>query len=90
VSSELSDVSSLEEAAAYLRLSPDKLRRMARAKQIGHIKTGRQYLFPRAAVESYVRDHTVDPLPSGVPPWGVSERSLVRLRREGRERLEHR
>lgn len=78
---DLDDVSSLEEAAEYLKLSPEKLRRMAHAKQVGHIKSGRQYLFPREALETYVRENTVERLPTGVPPWGISEASLRRLRR---------
>lgn len=83
---DLDDVNSLEQAADYLKVTPEKLRRMARAKQVGHVKSGRQYLFPRAALEAYVLAHTIDPLPSGVPPWGLAESSIRRLRQEERKR----
>lgn len=82
----LEDVNSLEQAADYLKVTPEKLRRMARTKQVGHIRSGRQYLFTRSALEAYVKAHTVDPLPTGVPPWGLAESSIRRLRQEERKR----
>jgi len=81
---DLEDVNTLEQAAEYLKVTPEKLRRMAHAKLVGHIRAGRQYLFPREAVETYVREHTVDRLPSSVNAWGISDRSLRRLREEDR------
>lgn len=81
---DLDDVNTLEQAAEYLKLTPEKLRRMAHAKQVGHIRAGRQYLFPREAVETYVREHTIDRLPPSVNSWGISDRSLRRLREEDR------
>lgn len=82
---ELEDVNSLEQAAEYLKVTPEKLRRMARAKELGHIKTGRQYLFPREALEIYVKEHTVERLPPSVNPWGISDRSLRRLQEQDRK-----
>lgn len=76
----LDDVNGLEETADYLHVSIAKLRLMARDREIGHIKTGRTYLFPRAAIEEWVRTHTVTPLPPEVPSWGLSEGSVRRLR----------
>lgn len=77
--SELQDMNTADEAADYLRLTPDKLKRMARAKQIGHIKNGRDYIFPREAIVKWKTDNTVEPLPTA-NPWGISDSSLRRLR----------
>lgn len=82
---DLDDVNSLERAADYLKVTPEKLRRMARAKELSYIKTGRQYLFPREALETYVKEHTVERLPPSVNPWGISDRSLRRLREQDRK-----
>ena len=84
--SELDDVSSLEAAAGYLKLTPEKLRRMAHEKKVGHIRAGRQYLFPREALETYIKENTVERLPPSVNPWGISDSSLRRLREEDRQR----
>ncbi|WP_146240657.1 excisionase family DNA-binding protein [Curtobacterium sp. MCPF17_011] len=81
---DLDDVSSLETAAEYLKMTPEKLRRMAHQKKVGHIRAGRQYLFPREALETYVKENIVERLPPSVNPWGISDRSLRRLREEDR------
>lgn len=60
---DLEDVNSLEQAADYLEVTPEKLRRMARSKRVWHIKSGRQYLFPRIAFEAYVQYQTIDAVP---------------------------
>jgi excisionase family DNA binding protein len=81
---DLEDVNTLEQASEHLKLTPDKLRRMARAKRVEHIRAGRQYLFPREALETYVREHTIPRLPASVNPWGISDRSSRPLREEDR------
>lgn len=85
---DLEDVNSLDQAAEYLKVTPEKLRRIARSKQVGHIKSGRQYLFPRVALEAYVQSQTIDAIPSGVPPWGLAESSIRRLRQDERKPLD--
>ncbi|WIE60765.1 helix-turn-helix domain-containing protein [Curtobacterium sp. MCLR17_032] len=77
--SDLQDMNTADEAAEYLRLTPDRLKRMARSKEIGHIRAGRNYIFPRDAIELWKTEHTIAPLPT-TNPWGVSDSSLRRLR----------
>lgn len=77
--SDLQDMNTADEAAEYLRLTPDKLKRMARSKQIGHIKSGRDYIFPRQAIADWVTANTVEHIPT-VNPWGISDSSLRRIR----------
>lgn len=77
-------MSTADQAAEYLKLTPEKLKRLARARAIGHVRAGRSYLFPRHALETYVLENTVEPLPSSVNPWGISDRSLRRLREADR------
>jgi excisionase family DNA binding protein len=77
--SDLQDMNTADEAADYLRLTPNKLKQMARSKQIGHIRAGRDYIFPRSAIEAWKTENTVDPLPTS-NPWGISDSSLRRLR----------
>lgn len=77
--SDLQDMNTADEAADYLRLTPDKLKAMARAKQIGHIRNGRSYIFPRESIERWKTEHTIEPLPT-TNPWGISDSSLRRLR----------
>ena len=77
--SDLQDMNTADEAADYLRLTPDKVKRMARAKQIGHIRSGRDYIFPRESIEDWKKQHTIEPLPS-TNAWGLSDSSLRRLR----------
>lgn len=77
--SDLQDMNTADEAAEYLRLTPDKLKRMARSKQIGHIKSGRDYIFPRQAITDWVTANTVEHIPT-VNPWGISDSSLRRIR----------
>jgi excisionase family DNA binding protein len=77
--SDLQDMNTADEAAEYLRLTPDKIKRMARSKQIGHIRAGRDYIFPREAIMQWKTDHTVDPLFT-TNTWGISDSSLRRIR----------
>jgi excisionase family DNA binding protein len=77
----LNDVSTLEEAAAYLRIAPQTLRRMTLGPtpKIGFLKQGRTLTFPRAALEQYVEDNTRAATPPN--PFGLTDASLRRVRR---------
>lgn len=74
----LEDVNSLDTTAEYLKLSPQKLVRLARTLRIGHVKDGHDYTFTRAHVDAYVKAHTVDPLPAN--PHGLTAASTRRIR----------
>lgn len=49
----------LPEAAAYLRLHPNHLRRLCRARRIAHVKDGPIYKFTADHLDAYVRARTV-------------------------------
>lgn len=74
----LDDVSTLDETATYLRITPATLARLARAQKIGSIKQGRTRTFPRAAVEAYVVENTETVLPPN--PHGLTDQALRRVR----------
>ncbi|WP_374010053.1 helix-turn-helix domain-containing protein [Leifsonia sp. LS-T14] len=70
---DLDDINSLEEAAAYLKLTERKVAELARLRRLGAIKEGRRWLFPRAAVLEYVERNTravVTPGPRARPMRG--------------------
>ena len=76
---ELNDISSLEQAAEYLKIDPVKLKRLAYQRKIAYLKQGTQYTFPRAAIEAYVLANTV-PIPDRpANPWGFTEGTLRNL-----------
>lgn len=78
--SALADINSLEEAAEYLRLTPEAIVRLARAKKLGSIKIGRTRTFPREALEEFAAANTVKAEPNA---WGLTDSSLRGIR-EGR------
>lgn len=82
MSKPLDDVNSLQEAADYLRITPEALVRLARSQKIGAMKQGRSWTFPRAAIEDYVTAHTTPARPAN--PHGLTDRSLANLRRRAR------
>lgn len=75
----LSDVNSLDETAAYLRLTPAKLRALARTKRIGSLKEGRTWLFTREVITKYLADNTREQ--AAPNPWGLTDAALRRNRR---------
>ena len=79
--SALEEVNTLEEAAAFLKITPAALRRLTTgpSPKIGFLKSGRALTFPRAAVEAYVEAHTVNAAPPN--PFGLTDASLRRVRR---------
>lgn len=77
----LEDVNTLDEAAAYLKITPAALRRLTTGPtpKIGFLKSGRALTFPREAVEAYVEAHTVKATPGN--PFGLTDASMRRVRR---------
>ena len=78
----LKDISTLEEAAAYLRIAPQALRRLTfgPTPKIGFLKQGRILTFPRAAIEAYVEANMTLAAPPN--PHGLTDASLRRIRRK--------
>jgi excisionase family DNA binding protein len=74
----LADVSSLEEAAEYLRVKPTTLAALARAGKIGSLKSGRTLTFPRDCVEAYIAANTSAAVTAN--PHGLTDRSLSRVK----------
>lgn len=74
----LHDVNSLDEAAAYLRVPPSALARLARAGKIGSLKTGKTRTFPRECLEAYVAENTTPATPPN--PHGLTDRAAARIR----------
>lgn len=83
---ELDDISSLEQAAEYLKIDPVKLKRLAYQRKIAYLKQGTQYTFPRAAIEAYVLANTVAIPPSPPNPWGLTEGALRNVQRRNIDR----
>jgi excisionase family DNA binding protein len=75
----LDDVSSLDETAAYLKLTPAKVVELARTHKLAAIKEGRRWIFPRAAIEAYIESHTIQAKPAN--PWGLTDGALSNLTR---------
>ena len=49
-------------AAKVMGIGIGELRRMVREGEIGHLKTaGGQYRVPRAAIETWIATHTIEP-----------------------------
>jgi excisionase family DNA binding protein len=69
-----------DEAAEMLGgISTTVLRRMARDRKIGSLRTGRTYTFPASVINDYIAGNTVKQL--GPNPLGLTNRSLARARR---------
>lgn len=81
VVSDLDDVNTLDETAGYLKISPDALARLARARKIGTLKQGRALTFTRAAILEYIEGNAT---PAIAPnPHGLTDRAWARIQREG-------
>ena len=76
---ELDDISTAEEVADYLKLPVEKVKRLARNRQLAHIRAGRSYLFSRDAVRAWVEQNSVEVPPDPLIPHGLSERTYRRL-----------
>jgi excisionase family DNA binding protein len=69
-----------DEAAEKLGgISTTVLRRMARDRKIGYLRTGRTYTFPASAISAYIAGNTVKQ--QAPNPHGLTDRSLARARR---------
>ena len=74
----LDDVNSIEEAAAYLRVQPAALVRLARTHKIAFLKSGRALTFTREALEAYRTVHEVPAVAAN--PFGLTDASTRRMR----------
>jgi excisionase family DNA binding protein len=72
-------VFSLDEAADWLGVSANVLKKYAREHRIGYVRTGRTYSFPASVITEYLTGNTVKQ--SAPNPWGLTDRSLARARR---------
>jgi excisionase family DNA binding protein len=77
----LDDMNTTEQAAEYLKLTPEKLKRLARAREIGHIRAGRAYLFSREAIQDWVRRNSRDARPEISSPHGLTDRAWQNIQR---------
>ena len=77
----LEEVNTLDEAAAYLKITPAALRRLATgpSPKIGSLKQGRALTFPRAVIEAYIEAHTINAAPAN--PFGLTDAAMRRVRR---------
>jgi len=82
---ELDDVNTADQAAEYLKLTADRLKALARRGDIGHIRAGRSYLFPRSAIEDWMQRNTKPPRVPEKPPHGLTEGAWRNIQR-GRRR----
>jgi excisionase family DNA binding protein len=84
---DLDDVNTADQAAEYLKLSPEKLKQLARAREIAYVKVGRSYLFSREAILEWVRRNSLEAKPAPPNPFGLTERGLkMQLDRTSRAR----
>jgi excisionase family DNA binding protein len=74
----LEDINTLEETAEYLKIKPEKLRRLVNQKRIACLKQGNCLTFPRAAILAYVKAHTIAATPPN--PHGLTDASARRIR----------
>jgi len=74
-----------DEVAEYLKLTADKVKALARRGELGHIRAGRSYLFPREAVQAWVERNTRSATPPVQPPHGLTEGAWRNIQR-GRRR----
>ncbi|MFK4482539.1 excisionase family DNA binding protein [Curtobacterium sp. AB7] len=82
----LDDMNTADQAAEYLKLTPEKLKQLARAREIGYVKAGRSYLFSREAIQEWVRRNSLEAKPETPNPWGLTDRALKR-QRDGNSRV---
>jgi len=76
----LEDINSLEQTAAYLRITPNVLVNMARQGKIGSLKIGRTWTFPLIEIEAFVTAQTVRAR-SHTDPHGLTPRARQNLAR---------
>ena len=74
----LEDVNSQDATAAYLKIEPEKLRRLVNQKRIACLKQGNRLTFPRAAILTYVEANTIAATPPNM--HGLTDASARRIR----------
>jgi excisionase family DNA binding protein len=77
--SDLADVNTVAETAAYLRQSENKVKEMARSRRLAGIKEGRTWTFTREAIRDYITRNSPVVVPTGSAPVAP-----VPPRRQGR------
>lgn len=83
---DLDDMNTADQAAEYLKLTPEKLKQLARAREIGHVRAGRSYLFSREAVLEWVRRNSRDAKPEVSNPFGLTDGAWRNIQRDRRHR----
>lgn len=76
----LEEVNSVAETAAYLKLTEQKVAELLRNRKLAGIKEGRTWIVPRAAIEAYIERNVTQVATPEPNPWGLSERSLRRVK----------
>ena len=76
--SSLDDVNTVDQVAAYLKITPAKVTRLRYEHKIGFLKNGNVVTYPREAIEAYVKANTTDAAPAN--PHGLSNAGLSRMR----------
>ena len=64
----MSDLLTVKEAAAFLRLCPDTIYRATKAGNLPHVRIGRSIRFSQEALEEYLNNPgSADPAPAAPP-----------------------
>jgi excisionase family DNA binding protein len=61
---EADDVMTIDELAAYLKLSKSSLYQFARAGKVPGVKIGQQWRFQKSAIDEWMRTGTMPPQPT--------------------------
>jgi excisionase family DNA binding protein len=77
--SELEDVNTVDQVAAYLHLEPRKVAQLARQRKIGSVKEGATVLITREDVVEYLAANRRAPLPPN--PFGFTDATLRRIQK---------
>lgn len=83
----LTGILTLEETAAYLRITPDLLRRLASGPtpKIGSMRQGRRLTFPAEVIDAYVTANTTAAAPPN--PHGLTDGAWRNVQRSKRPRI---
>jgi hypothetical protein len=80
----LDDISSLQEAAKYLRITPKQLTNLATGPRprIGSLLIGRVRVFPRSVIETFITGAVTQ---AAAPnPWGLTDGAHRNLQKRAR------
>jgi excisionase family DNA binding protein len=68
------NLSTVDDVAALLQISPDNVKRRASAGEFPHVRIGRVIRFKAEHIEQIVRDHEVAAKTEPANPWGTKRR----------------